>query len=216
MAFNIHQQVFDRDGMPLEKKASQYHDQLIDLFVRSPEGQALSEKGLEPAWANMMVDFGMNYLGLTPPQMSPDDLLEILLDLFPNKLSASADEAPAIINELQAFWKFLQRVFHLENAAACLSVLDERTARKLETEMNDPANFGIAKSFVMMGLQRGFDMSSEEGMNEWMATYNAELAGGIGPRVPLPGGRSTHAQLYLDSLKLRAPSSKRKKSRKRR
>jgi hypothetical protein len=94
-------------------------------------------------------------------------------------------------------------------------VLDEKTARKLETEMSDPANFGMAKSFVMMGFQRGFDMGSEEGMNEWMATYNAELAEGRGPRVPLPGGRSTHVQPYLNSLKLRVPSGKRKKSRKR-
>jgi hypothetical protein len=43
---------------------------------------------------------------------------------------------------LQAFWKFLQREFHLEDAAACLNALDEKTARKLKKEMGDPANFG--------------------------------------------------------------------------
>src|SRR5260370_3379958 len=46
--------------------------------------------------------------------------------------------------------------------------------------MGDPANFGIAKSFVMMGLERGFDLSSEEGINEWMARDNAEITAGTG------------------------------------
>jgi len=84
MTFNIHQQVFDRDGMPLEKKASQYQDQLLQLFEQSPEGQALWNEGIEPGWASMLLDFGMNYLSVTPPQMSPDDVREILFDLIPH------------------------------------------------------------------------------------------------------------------------------------
>ncbi len=215
MTFNIYQQVFDRDGMPLEKKASQYQDQLVQLFEQSPEGQTLWNEGIEPGWASLLIDFGINYPGVTPPQMSPDDVREILLDLFPRKVSASADEAPDIIRELQAFWNFLQREFHLENAAACLKVLDEKTARQLKKEMSNPANFGIAKSFVMMGMQRGFDTSSEEGINEWMARYNAEIAAGAGPRIPLPGERNENARQFHDRLKSRTARDKRRKNRKR-
>lgn len=215
MTFNIHQQVFDRNGMLLEKKARQYQDQLIQLFEQSPEGQALWNEGIEPAWASMLIDFGINYLSVTPPQMSPDDMRAILFDLFPRKVSASADEAPEIIRELQAFWQFLQREFHLENAAACLNALDEKTARKLKKEMGDPANFGIAKSFVTMGMQRGFDMSSEEGLNEWMAIYNAEIAAGAGPRIPLPGERNENAQQFHDRLQPGTARGKQKKTRKR-
>jgi hypothetical protein len=163
----------------------------------------------------MLIDFGINYLSVTPPQMSPDDMRAILFDLFPRKVSASADEAPDIIRELQAFWQFLQREFHLENAAACLKALDEKTARKLKKEMGDPANFGIAKSFVTMGMQRGFDMSSEEGLNEWMAIYNAEIAAGTGPRIPLPGERNENAQQFHDRLQPGTARGKQKKTRKR-
>jgi len=215
MTFNIHQQIFDRDGLPLEKKARQYQDDLMQLFEQSPEGQALWNEGIEPGWASMMMDFGIHYLSVTPPQMSPDNVRQILFDLFPRKVSASADEAPEIVRELQAFWNFLQREFHLENAAACLTVLDEKTARKLKKEMSDPANFGIAKSFVTMGMQRGFDMSSEEGINAWMATYNAEIAAGSGPRIPLPGERSENAQQFRNRLQSRTARDKRKKNRKR-
>ena len=120
MTFNIHQQVFDRDGMPLEKKANQYKDQLVQLFEQSPEGQALWSEGIEPGWVGMLLDFGTDYLSVAPPQMSPDDVREILFDLIPRKVSATAEEAAEIIHELRAFWIFLQREFHLENASACL------------------------------------------------------------------------------------------------
>jgi hypothetical protein len=214
MAFTIHQQIFDRDGMPLEKKASQYQDQLLQLFEQSPEWQVLGNEGAEPGWAGFLLDLGIQYMSVAPPQMSPDNLREILFDLFPRKISASADEAPEIIRELQAFWQFLQREFHLENAAACLSVLNNQAVRKLKQEMNSPANFGIAKSFVMMGMQRGFDMSSEEGINEWMSSYNAEIAAGTGLPIPLPGERSEQAQQFHDKLQPRTAGKKRRKNRK--
>jgi hypothetical protein len=187
MTFNIHQKIFNQDGEPLEKVAAKYRGDLFELFIESPEGQALIDEGIRPSWADMMMDYGMNYLRLTPPRMSPADLREVLFDLFPRKVSAEADEAPNVIRELQAFWTFLQREFQLENAAACLKILDDKAARRLREEMSDPANFGMAKSFVMMGKERGFDMTSEEGINEWMTIYNAEIGAGIGRRIPVPG-----------------------------
>ena len=186
MAFNIHQKVVDRYGELDEKKAAAYREQLINLFVESPEAQALFDEGISLSWADMMMDYSFGYIGVTPAQMTPDNLREILFDIFPRKVSAEPDEAPDIIRELQAFWKFLQREYQLENAGACLKVLDDRAVRRLKEEMSNPANFGMAKSFFMMGKARGFDMYTEEGLNEWMETYNAELAAGIGQRVPSP------------------------------
>ncbi len=186
MAFDIHQKVFDRNGELLEKKSIQYREQLLQLFEESPEFQALLDEGIDPGWTSMLLDYGIDYLGVTPPQMTSDSLREILFEIFPRKVTADANEAPAVIRELQAFWQFLQREFQLENAAACLKVLNDRAARRLKEEMNNPANFGMAKSLMMMGLERGFDMTTEEGINEWVNTYNSELATG-GPRVPIPG-----------------------------
>ena len=184
MAFDIHQKVVDQYGELLEKRAREYQDQLVGLFLESPEGRALIDEGVEGGWAGMMMDYGINYLHVTPPQMSPGHLREILFDLFPRKVSADADEAPNIIRELQAFWTFLQREFHLENAADCLKVLDDSAVRRLRRDMSNPANFDMAKSIVMMGKARGFDMTTEEGINEWIGTYNAEMAARSGQRAP--------------------------------
>ena len=215
MTFDIQQKIFDRDGMPIEKKASQYQDELALLFEQSPEGQALISEGVEPGWASMMIDFGINYLSVTPPHMSAAGLREILFDIFPRKVSTDADEANDIVRELRAFWQFLQREFQLANADACLKVLDDRAARELKKKLGDPANFGIAKSFFMMGLERGFDMTSEEGLNKWMETYNTEIKTGAGPRIPLPGERNENAQKFHNILQPRRASDRRKKRRKR-
>ena len=221
MAFDIYQKIVNQDGEPVEKKAGAYRQQLFELFVESPEGQALIDEGIQPGWADMMVDYGINYLGVTPAQMTPDSLREVLFDLFPQKVSAEADEAPEIIHELQAFWKFLQREFQLKNAEACLKVLDDKAVRTLHKEMSNPANFGMAKSFVMMGKERGFDMATEEGINEWMVTYNAELARGTGPRIPLPapflsGFQSGSARKVQEKSRRKIVRDSRRKNRRKR
>ncbi|HVB22019.1 MAG TPA: hypothetical protein VNG51_08745 [Ktedonobacteraceae bacterium] len=213
MTFDIRQKIFDRDGVPIEKKARQYQDELIQLFKQSPEGEAIRNEGVDGGWFTMVIDFGINYLGVTPPHMTPSGLREILFDIFPRKVSTTADEAPNIIRELQAFWQFLQREFHLENAAACLKVLDEKAARELKKKLSDPANFGFAKSFFMQGLERGFDMTTEEGMNKWMETYNAELATGVSPHIPFLGEQSQSTQKFQVELQPRTARRSRKKHR---
>jgi hypothetical protein len=53
-----------------------------------------------------------------------------MFDLLPRKVSTSASSAEEIVQELQAFWTFLQREFSLANAAACLKVLDEKAKNR--------------------------------------------------------------------------------------
>src|SRR5438132_12710648 len=105
MAFDIYQKIVNEDGEPIEKKAGAYRQQLFELFVESPEGQALIDEGIQPGWADMMMDYGINYLGVTPRKMSSGNLSEMLFDMFPQKVSAGADEAPSIIHQLPGFCK---------------------------------------------------------------------------------------------------------------
>jgi hypothetical protein len=187
MTFDIHQQIFDADGQPLERVAREYQNELIDLFEQSPEKQTLREEGIDGGWPRIMLDLGQTYLSVTPPKMSAKDLREILFDLIPLKITAFAEQAPEVIRELQGFWQFLQREFDLPNAAECLDVLDDEATQRLKEEMSNPDNFGMAKSFAMAGIERGFDMRTQEGADAWMRTYNAELAAGKAPPFNLTG-----------------------------
>jgi len=87
MTFDIHQNIFDADGLPLEHVARAYQNELVGLFKRSPEGQTLQEEGFRGRWPAMMLDLGQSYLGVTPPNMSAKDMREILFDLIPLKVS---------------------------------------------------------------------------------------------------------------------------------
>ena len=99
-------------------------------------------------------------------------------------------------------------------------MLDDKAERKLQKELADPANYGMAKSLVMMGKERGFDMTTEEGLNEWMLTYNAELAARrelepLPPEASLSRGLRIGGSKFTDRLNLTPPKIHKKKHKKR-
>ncbi len=123
-----------------------------------------------------MIHYAITYPGVTPPTMTPSALEEVAYSLFPRKVITEKGDGAEIIQELGAFWHFLQRVYQLPQARQMLARLTPQAARHLERELQEPANFGMAKSFVLMGREAGFDMESPEGMQAWVAAYNATVA----------------------------------------
>jgi hypothetical protein len=175
--FNINQFV-SKDTEYDERAVFRYIEQLVALFEESPEGQALlaQEEGANLWWADAMLEYAMTYVGVSPPEMSANDLREVLFETFPRQVSTPGGfDGEKVVRTLHAFWSFLKREFGLPNADACLQLLDDRTARRMNKEMNDPSNFGMAKTMVMMGTKRGFDMTKQEDVDRWMETFNQEI-----------------------------------------
>jgi hypothetical protein len=186
MAFDIHQRVFDEDGDFDEEAALRYRDEIMVRFSTSPEGEEVAAQSGAVGWADTFMDYGMGYLGATPPEMSPAQVKEILFDLFPRKVSTMPGAGGEIILELRAFWSFLQREFQLANASACLRTLKAITGQEVERELRNPANFGMAKSFFMLGQESGFDMTTEEGLQAFTQAYNAGVQSNAEAPLPLP------------------------------
>jgi hypothetical protein len=176
MSFDINEAVFDSKGAYLEEKAVRYEEALMDQFAASPEGQAIKERGTELGWTRAMIHYAITYPGVTPPTMTTGDLEEVIYDLFPRKVITERGDGAQIIQELRAFWRFLQRVYQLPQARQMLARLTPQATRRLERKLQEPANFGMAKSFVLMGKEAGFDMESPEGMRAWVQVYNATVA----------------------------------------
>jgi hypothetical protein len=175
MSFDINETVFDAEGTYLEEKAVRYEQALMEQFAASPEGHAITQRGTELGWAGAMIHYAITYPGVTPPTMTTGDLEEVIYDLFPRKVITERGDGAEIIQELRAFWRFLQRVYQLPQARQMLARLTPQAARRLERELQEPANFGMAKSFVLMGKEAGFDMESPEGMRAWVQAYNATV-----------------------------------------
>jgi hypothetical protein len=206
MSFDIHQ--LDQLDEWDEGAFEEYQDALLDLFLQSEEGQMHLQQFPEADagfWASQLVRYGYNYLGITLPKMTRADVEEIVTELFPRKISLlEPDDADDAIPELIAFWQYLKREYALRQADAIIKLL-QRIAPDFVRILNDPARFGMAKSFVMMGHSAGFDMTNEEDINEFMHLYNDSLASGANPAGRVGASREGRQQ---------AERAKRKKKRK--
>jgi hypothetical protein len=174
--FNI-RQLDGLDYDEAEPLLEDYQETLIELFVNSPEGEeyckAYPDVGF---WISQFIYYGFGYEGFTLPRMKVADVEIVIEELFPRKVTVlSPEEGENAIPELLAFWHFLKREFKLRNATSIIKYL-----RDIEPEfgeiMNDSSKFGIAKSFVTLGHQAGFDMSTGEGLQQFQEMYNASIA----------------------------------------
>ncbi|HEY7158720.1 MAG TPA: hypothetical protein VH575_32550 [Gemmataceae bacterium] len=181
--FDIHQPIHDRDGEIDGERVESYIDGLMEEFVASAEAQPVFDQYGNGGWPALMMEYAINYPGVTPPEMSPADFNEVVFELFPRKVSTEPESAPSIVAELRAFWHFLQRQYGLANAKPILASLTDAAARRLERELANPANYGMAKSLFMRGIQAGFDMTTKEGIDAFTAAYNSSLPGGGGGEI---------------------------------
>jgi len=170
---------------------SDYVEELVDEFVQSPEGKAYLKTHPEMeeyvgSWIDHLLYFGYAYESVTLPRMTKDNVDAIVTRLFPNKVSLlDPEEANTTIPELTAFWQFLKRQYQHPKATQVLKFL-KKIQPQFKEIMNDPHNFGIAKSFFMAGTSAGFDMTTEEGLKEFQKHHNQNLAGKQA-NSPFPG-----------------------------
>lgn len=219
MSFELH----SLDGLDYDqadRKLDDYIDELAYLFSQSSEGQAYQQQYPDSGgWVVSFLDLAYRYEGMTPTTITKQTVALLMEDLLPRKITLrDAVEAEEAVPELIAFWSYLEREYQLSHAGAIIQYL-RGIVGKFEGWMMDPQRAGMAKSFMMGGMQAGFDMSSEQGMLEYQLAYNAQLLG-TNPS-PLPKSRSSNksrsseqkakAKLKGFGKAARSKSSRRKK-----
>jgi hypothetical protein len=153
-----------------------YIDSLVEQFSQSPEGQSYAEKHSEfGGWIGSFIDLAYAQEGFTLATMTKRQVEVLMEDTLPRKITlGDRSDAEDATSELAAFWTFLEREYQLKNANAISQYLNS-IENKFPDWMFDPDRGGMAKSFVMSGMQAGFDMASQEGLNAFMTAYNAQL-----------------------------------------
>lgn len=180
MTINLHQldQIEDYDQAIAALEG--FVEELVLEFVESPEGKSYLKAHPEMeeyvgSWIDNLLYFGYAYESVTLPQMTKDNIEVIVTQIFPNKISLlDPEEANSTIPELMAFWQFLKREYKHPHAHKILKLL-KQVKPKFKDVMNDPHNFGIAKSFFMSGIAEGFDMTTEKGLQEFQQQHNQKL-----------------------------------------
>lgn len=184
-------------------------DELIRRFASSPEATRIQDVH----WCRLVMDLSANYFGSTIATLDPTDLQEILFETIPRIVSVDASAASAVIEEMRAFYSFLQREFGLEQAAACLSVLSGDAIVRLEAAMSNPAQFATAKSLVMAGREAGFDMEFEEGIEAWTQALESQPLPGSAQAPPRPPRTASRAAQRAKKNQRKAERQARKKNR---
>src|ERR1035438_5519592 len=125
-----------------------------------------------------LLDLMGDYLDVErPADLGPGDLEELLLRVYPRKITVldragTEDTIPAVRDFLA----------YLAESGG----LTEGTARKLERELDriaprfadavmDPANLGMARSFVQAMAADGVDMGDQGAVDRWIAASNTRV-----------------------------------------
>jgi hypothetical protein len=179
-------------------------EEIIRRFSESPHASGAPDLD----WIDRALDYGAEYEGVPFAGFDARVLREVLYGLFPRKVSCEATAAREIVHSLRAFWTFARDVLVHPHAVACLAELGDEAIPRLARKLEDPSNFGMAKSFVMMGRRRGFRVDSEEGLREWSDAFNAGRASSGGFRT-LPDRKSEENRRKKKLRKLRKRAQRR-------
>jgi hypothetical protein len=130
--------------------------------------------------AIFLLQYAWDYAGAKPEDLDESALREVLLDVFPRKVSGSKQFFERTVPATQAFLDWLQAKGILGDIAGLKQTIgtwhDEIVAKG-----NDPRNWGMAKRFVLSAQEHGVDLSDKEAMNRFIGEYNRTL----GPVSPV-------------------------------
>ncbi len=197
--------IFRQDDVDAEA-ASEYCDQCSRLFSRSPEAEEVIDRYGDLGWHGLLLEFGIDYRAEIIDVMSVETVSDFVLGFMPAKVTTEPDTAAEIIDELRMFWRFLDRVYRLPHAAAIVRWLSrDGLVRRLEAELADPRNYGMAKSLAMKASNAGYDIRSESDMQAFLAEYNRSLHS----RSASPPPRSVRASTPPPSLPPEARQARR-------
>lgn len=195
MGFDFRQELIVDDEID-EAAADSYVEELSERFAESPEGAALVANGVVPGeYLDLFLDYALRYVGVNPAEMDARDVRETL-QVMAEKVTAKPQDLDRAIPELEAFCGFVGRAFGFEKAAAWKRAIQDY-APEFRRAIRDPRHWGMAKSLMMEGLARGYDLSTEEGINRWFLTKQAEQIAQIEAETGSApgGGRSLWSRL---------------------
>ena len=147
-------------------------------WTKTTRQKLSGDPGTDADELKTLLDLMRDYLGIERPvELSPGDLEELLLRVYPRKITVvdpadTEDTIPAV----RDFLAYLAESEGMTEAAARKLELElDRIAPRFADAVMDPANWGMARSFVQAMAADGVDMSDQTAVDRWIAGYNARV-----------------------------------------
>jgi hypothetical protein len=132
--------------------------------------------------AFFLLDYARDYAGVKPEDLDESALREVLLDVFPRKVSGSKLFFERTIPAAQAFLDWLQAKGIVADIAGLKQTIG-KWHEEIVAKGNDSRSWGMAKRFVLAAQERGVDLGDKEAMQSFIGEYNRTL-GPVGRKEP--------------------------------
>ena len=176
--------VLDEHGVVDEVLMDRYRSALMTRLAARDE---IPDEVL--AAAEMLVTFAAQYHGVTFGAITASQLEALLLETIPAQLAVEPDETGRIISAARELMRFAGEELGSTAAAGALALLDASFETRLARELADPSNFGPGKQLVMAGIAAGYDMSTEEGVAEFVEAFAKAQRPRSRKAKPKPGAK---------------------------
>lgn len=184
-------------------------DARADDLLRGLAAQVGGERDVLD-WSDMLSQHAIAYHHALLHELTPAALEDVLFSVVPRKVMAQPTDAPAIIAAARAWLAFAAELPEPGHAKALLAAMPADASQRLARRLADPRLFGPAKTLFAAGERAGFDMSSNEGIERFLATTGGRLP----ELAPPSAGRSTKPSVASTKAKAKARAKTAKKARK--
>jgi hypothetical protein len=153
------------DKAPLQRRAAALLEAMAPT-IQDPETLA---------WASLFTEYAIAAHEALVHELSPTELQTLVFFTVPSDVTCAPEQAGAAIAGLRALLEHAAASPAPARARQLLQALPKDAAAQLQGRLADPTAFGPAKALIMAGAFAGFDMSTEEGVDEFLMTQ--ELIG---------------------------------------
>src|SRR5689334_16226925 len=149
-------------------------------WAAAPGRELSGEPDADAAEVELLLGLLRDNLGLDDPaRLQPGDLEELLLDVYPRKVTvfdaADVQDTIPAVRDLLAFLADTGRL--AGQAARKLGRELDEVAPRFAGAVMDPSRWGMARSLTQAMVTEGVDVTDSAAVQEWIAAYNADTLG---------------------------------------
>jgi len=167
----------DEDSREYEDPERQ-SEELTVRFMESEEAGKLNPELFEDAGfiVNYVLEYAWVYVGSSPEELDEYTLEEVLLEVFPRKLTAERDLFEKVAPVTEVLLRWMESVGILGDTFSLVESVRGWADTIVANGMN-PQYWGMAKSFMMQARAEGVDMQDEQAMQRYIAECNLRRMG---------------------------------------
>ena len=152
-----------------EEQSKAQYEAWKSAFRESPIYEQLAD--VDPTNIDMALNTFLEYMhhyeNTLPWNWAPNHVKEVCLHWAPAKITADPEDFKDYGTVVMAFLSFLGQTGHISHADELIQAV-EQVKDRIPIEAAKESNWGPAKSIMMQAKAEGYDLSSEEEINDFM------------------------------------------------